>query len=489
MEPIRESSTTSVVASSEAFLAVEPAVNGHSEEVAIPDNLFPLPLTALERMYFEDDHRDYPCEFTVVMEFEGEMNRNAFEEAARQVIRRNPFMSAIVNRVHSRLHWSQVKFPDDQIRWLGNSTWNGIDRFDLRKRPGFRICGRTDGQKSEVYLSFHHAVSDGRGARRCILDWGTFYAMASTPTIAIPAADRLDYGRLKNRGAIPPGKAVQGIGNQTPARTFNWESIRNIYDFLSHWPTSIRSGQQTAPQNKVRHHLLNHHFHLSDVNRFRDQIRGTRFNLNDVSVALLLNAIAKWNRSHGESGSDRLYRVMLPVDLREPADEFMPAANRMSLVFIARPTNLCLDWPRLLPTIRDEMQYIEDHDCQHYLVKALPIVQSLPGFVGIMRLFPFCYYSAVLSHLGHTVRDMRHRFKLQDGQIVVGSIRFIRAGGPPPLRPKTRLGLATSFSMRELVINCQIDSLCFSKSDAEGFLGLYVQNWLDWSANIAEFRE
>jgi hypothetical protein len=202
--------------------------------------------------------------------------------------------------------------------------------------------------------------------------------------------------------------------------------------------------------------------------------------LNDVAIALLLNTIARWNRQHGETGHDRLYRILVPVDLRETGDERLPASNRLSFVFLTRPTSLCLDWPKLLGTIRDEMDYIDEHTCKYNLIHALPIVQALPGVVPFGARLPACFSTAVLTNLGNVLRKQRSRYSERDGHPLMGNLRFLRASGVPPLRPKTHLGIGMTMSLDEIVLQSQTDSRFFSSGSAESFLQFFAEGWLSW---------
>ncbi len=454
-----------------------------------PHDLFPLPLTAFEKFMLVDDHRDYPRTYTVLLELTGQLHQAAFETAMGEVIQRNPLLSAIVRKCHSRWHWTAVVFPSDEVRWGEPVTESGSLRIDLRKQPGFRVSGTTDGVNSEIRFTFHHAVCDGRGARRVILDWLTAYAAIMAPEQKHVRFDQLDYERLRRRGEFtrtPPRPKTELV----PAEPVTlMQRIRTIYQFLSQHPTPLRTSTK-LPRLRGRGpiEILSFRFSRSEVAQFRDRLRGSRIRLNDVAIAILLNSIAKWNRSHGESGSDRLYRILVPVDLREPSDQFLPAANRLSFVFITRHTSLCLDWPSLLATIRAEMDYIEEHGSQYNLVNALPVIQSVPGIVGAAVKIPICFSTAVLTNLGDTFRGVRRRFPEENGRPVIGNLQFVRAGGAPPIRPKTRLGIGLTISLGELVVQSQFDSQTFSPEDAAEFMRQFAANWQNWGNSTPEYR-
>lgn len=456
-----------------------------------PEDLFPLALTPVEKLMLVDDHVAYPRTFTVVLEFVGRLHQPAFEEAMLEVVRRNPLLSALVKKQQSKWHWVPTPFPIENIVWC-KSEWKLNDRsIDLRKSPGFRASGHTDGELSQVHLSFHHAVTDGQGARRVILDWLTYYSALTAPESKKVPADSLNYERLRIRGqyvrAIAPKVARQAVASKSPGL---WKRLRIIYDFLAQHPTPLRAGNPDPRLAKSNpNQVLTCRFDKDEVTLFRDRLRGTRITLNDVAIGLLLNAIAKWNRSHGETGRDRLYRILVPVDLRESGDELLPATNRLSFVFISRPTSLCLDFPRMISTIRSEMDYIEEHGAKYNFVNAMSVVHSIPGALRSIVRIPVCLSTAILTNLGDTVGRLRHRFPQENRRPIIGNLHYIRSLGVPPLRPKTRLGIGMTISLGELVIQGQFDPRAFCSTDATEFMQLIKDNWRNWVEGTPEFQD
>ncbi len=453
-----------------------------------PLDLFPLPLTPFEKLMLDDERPGYPRTFTVIVEFTGTLQRLPFEQAMREVVRRNPLLCAVVRKLQSKWNWVSTPFPAKQIAWESAESTEAAGLIDLRKMPGFRASGHTDGDKSELRLVFHHAVSDGQGARRIILDWLTLYAAIVRPDAKLAALDRLDYERLRRRGEFLRANAPKKLSSVPAPPTSFWQRCKLIFNFGSQIPTPLRSAVRVGRTARGGPpHSTVCRFDRRDLDRFRDKVRGTRMTLNDVAIGLLLNSIARWNRQNGETGRDRLYRILVPVDLRESGDLTLPATNRLSFVFIARPTSLCLDWPRLLETIRAEMDYIDDNGSKYDMVKTLPILQGIPGVIPIGVRVPACFSTAILTNLGDPARSLRHRFPEDDDGPIVGNLRFVRARAAPPLRPKTRLGIGMTISLGELVIQSHFDSNIFSSADSAAFSQLFADAWHRWSSSDAEF--
>ena len=452
-----------------------------------PQDLFPLPLTVFEQLMLEDDLPDFPKLFTVVVDFEGEMDRAAFEIAARETVRRNPLLCSRVARKHSRWHWMPGQFSEDQISWNSSNRDREHTWIDLRKQSGFHLAGWTDGTASQIRLTFHHAVSDGQGSRRVIIDWSTIYSLLMGADPKRVSLDDLNYDLLRDRGIFTRDRALEMASMPTASNSV-WQRLKAIYEFFAHQPVALRPKIKVTSATAHHAHLNSVRFDRSDVDRFRTRLRGTSIGLNDVAIALLLNLIAKWNRAHGETGIDRLYRILVPVDLREGGDDFLPASNRMSFIFLTRPTSLCLDFPRLLGTIRAEMDYIERHGSKYNLIRALPMLQSIPWAVPLGAKAPLCFSTAVLTNLGNTIRNLRHRHPHVDGRPLVGNLHYVRSSGVPPLRSKTRVGIGITFSAHEAVFECKMDSRTFSAECSDAFLASYAESWRHWAANSGDFQ-
>lgn len=453
-----------------------------------PADLFPLPISPFERLMWDDDHFRHPRVFTVVLEFNGVIDRAAYESAIRNVVRRNPLLSSVLRKVRGQWSWIYQRFPSDQIVWEDFHAPSNLSKFDIKRVPGFAACAKTDGTRSELHLIFHHAVADGHGARRVVIDWLTSYAAIVTPETQIAPLDELDYERLRNRSVFkttPVQEIVKPVPGESPSLK---QRVQMIVDFLRQQPVPLRSRSKVRRSKKPEpHHLQSDQLCREQVKQFRDRLRGSDINLNDVAVALLLNCIARWNRSHGEVGRDRLYRVLVPADLREASDKVMPAANKMSFLFIARPTSLCLDWKNLLPTIRAEMDYIDQHGSRFNLVNALPVAQSIPGLVKIGTRLPACFSTATLTNLGDTVGRLRWRFPADQGFPLIGNLHYVRSSGVPPLRPKTSVGIGLTISHGEMVIRSQVDSTRFNQADSAAFQKMYVESWMNWCQGQADF--
>ena len=122
--------------------------------------------------------------------------------------------------------------------------------------------------------------------------------------------------------------------------------------------------------------------------------------VNDLLVRDLFLELDQWNRSRDER---RKLHIAIPVNLRQPHHENMPAANVVSMVFLDRYDSALDDNSRLLDGIVKETMRVK----QNQLALTMPrLAHTLGRFPrGIQRLTgppdcTACRTTAVMSNLG-----------------------------------------------------------------------------------------
>lgn len=513
--PVSESSmATSILEPSLTLFGTAQTVTNRDDFEGCPaGNWSPLALTDFEWLMWCDDHRRYPRVFQLSAEFEGTFSRWAVAAAIPRVLDRHPLLSAIVKRNPEGWQWVPTSFPAEGLLWVDDAATAEAPTFDLRQSPGFRVFVSAQNGRSVITFWYHHAVCDGISARRILADFGASYGRLVDPQSTIRPPKRLDPHRLAERGRSRRILPTPKPSEATEQPLSVWEKIKTATEFLRLWPVPVRgrmlvttldsprapastpisdpasSSSQPEPiavrqpsRRRATSSLRPEPRALpsEDLDRIQSRLQGTRLQLHDVAAAVVLHTIASWNRQHGEAGRDRLYRLLIPVDLREVGDERLPAANKISFVFLTRPTSLCLDLDQLLGTVRAEMDYIDAHGCRHNLPQVLPAIRRLPGVLPLALRLPICYATAVLSYFGDVGRSIRSGFPRQDGRPVCGDVIFRHATGAPPLRPGTRLAFGMVITDGILRVSSHFDGQHFSAAAAELFLDQLMETWQAW---------
>jgi diacylglycerol O-acyltransferase len=189
----------------------------------------------------------------------------------------------------------------------------------------------------------HHALADGvSGAElmKIMLD-----ATPETPVCQVPPRQK----RRPRATQSPPPGGISGAVNSTLGSLLAFEA--GLLDFAQ---VFLGSGRQSALNGLIK--LLPEfaasierlpfnkpctgarkfcwaEFSMSDVQAVRESAGGT---VNDIILALVTRALARYAKLHGESVVNRFVRIVCPVNLR-PADQNGGMGNQISFLPVALP--------------------------------------------------------------------------------------------------------------------------------------------------------
>lgn len=435
--------------------------------------LFPLPLTAFEELMLLDDRPHYPATFSIVLQFEGRASSAALEVAFARALARHPLLTAQVSRQGGLSQWRLPDQDGPRVQWpaeydpMNPPEGRGID---LTREPGLRIWARSSGPTTDVSLQVHHACCDGLGARRFIIDLLLEYGRETAVGSELPNLDPIDPARLRDRGAI--GQTATA-GQQLRF----WERVRNAGRFL-------RGATPLAPpdrrgsawrQDPSRPRLLvTDSLGVDETDRLLQRIRLDDATLNDWSVAVLFRTLAEWNSERGRLRPGQQLRILIPTDLRERADRYAPAMNRLAFCFLVRRGAECADWPALVRGICDELAYIKRNRLGLDFARGLELAHRFPKLFPLLVKRPGCTASAILTNMGDCARGFHHRVPLRDGCPVVGDLVLRRVYGAPPIRRGTRAAFSLSTLGHQLHCSLQCDPYLFDVSSARALLDRYL---------------
>jgi hypothetical protein len=122
--------------------------------------------------------------------------------------------------------------------------------------------------------------------------------------------------------------------------------------------------------------------------------------LNDLLLRALFLTLAQHGQWHTPGRRGTWLRVCVPVNLRTAAQDPLPAANVVSMVFLDRRPRDMEDPGRLLSSIHDEMQLIKRLQLGLTFVLSLGLCQWLPGGLSRMCKSNRCMATGVLTNMG-----------------------------------------------------------------------------------------
>ena len=397
---------------------------------------------------FRDGTEGFPMQFYMQVKLNGVVDRDVLRVAVAEAFRRHPLLNAHVSKIHGRLNWVWAgdDFPEadwNVEQWQRNEPWKKT--IDLRKETGIRVWAEQKDDVAELTLQYHHACCDGIGASQFLQDIAVGYAHEygrRQGDDELPEARPLDVSLLANRGSQEGRRVANlqgGLGRRI--RVLLKYSLRYLKQKKIPFASRDQYGQTPQSGLGIRQVELNRR----QTRRIRDVAKDSNCSVNDLLVRELIMFAKSWNEKAGATSGGLSLReptgcVLVPVSLRGPADEHLPACNVVSYVFMARALSMAKDPLTMLESIRDEMQLVHQFQAGWMFTQALDFLKRIPGGLSLMMnsTNKSCMSTTVLSHMGNLFNAIGGRLPRNDnGLIQMGNLTVENIYGIPPLRQGT----------------------------------------------------
>ena len=453
--------------------SIEPATNAAT---FVAEEFWPSPLTPLEWFLCKSHRSDYPTSMLCQLNFLGEMDRADFAAAYSAAITRHPLLRSRVSaNANGRLFWTPDDAPLAPVDWGDDKTpflpW-GVG-FDLTRESGVRAAVRVGEQRSVLMLEFQHACCDGHGMMRVVEDLLAGYAAAQAGIEPESALWPLNYGRLRERGRYLPSRRPPGAGLQDAI----WRGSEAA-SFLSQAPRPLAPGDRGDSLSPRRRPAISTHYLTKDESRaIRASVAADRGTLNDLYLSVVFKLLAEWNLRHDLRADQGNLRILMPVDLRVPGDEALPAANAMTFGFLNRRAVECQDMPSLLAGIRRETLALQEDRSAVEILDVLGALAASPRAAELIVGSSFCLATAIVTNLGDPTRRFFTRLPRKGGLLHVGNLLVESATGFPPLRPRTRVAFGFGAYGGRIVLSLRWDPRCYTDRDADMLMQDYIAPW------------
>lgn len=436
-----------------------------------------LSFTPFEESLYVDDCPAYPWNILFRLTFDGPLDRAVFDRAQAAVVRRHPLLRAAARR--SKLGRFSWVWPDDgsptspvRVHWNEHTvgSWPVVRRLPLEQGSTLDIWASEAAGRTEVLLHFQHVAVDGLGAVQVIGDLLLAYDAYSRG--ASPAWPPLDDAILRRRGTYGYN-AIKFLRNLTKLSV----GLRGVKQFLARKPVPLLPHEpavRTMPQPATYPALLTHAFTTADTQSLLAAARASDATLNDLLARDLLLALHQWRERRSTVPDDEWLRLLVPVNMRTPEDQAMPAANVMSTVFLDRDgAQLRGDATALLHSVHDEMALIKRNDLGLIYLLSLRVSGIFPGVMErAVHKQKFCC-TAILTNIMRPLETLplpRCDGRLQAGPVHLDDLEFFA-----PVRPLTCASFGIATYAGRLHVSLQADSRFLSASDINELQGCYVE--------------
>jgi hypothetical protein len=446
-----------------------------------------LPLTAFEEHMLVDDRASHPMVIVARFDFHGVAPVARLETALADVLQREPLLRARVERRPGRrLRW--VPGPTPVLRQTGGgqagdgqvsdaAIRTSLPRLDPWSGPVFHAEVMSHAAGWSLVVAVHHAVCDGLGLSGFIERW--FLAVEDKPprrrwsdtelTAALAGRGRVAAtwrGFLTLLPRLRPGLAgirqyvsrrvasLSGTGRD-PAASPTPEMA--CVPEMAWCPTILTTTLEPAVEEAIER-----------------QAREAGVRVNDVLAASFIAAVgSQLDREPGTvQQGDRWIRLGVPMSLRTKSDHALPAANRVSMVFLDRRIADRHEFQRLVRSVHDELELIRSHDLGHIFPLSLAASRWLPGGLERTTDSPEPQATAVLSNLGTCF--WRSPLVDAEGVVHVGGSRLEGWWMVPPVRPGTAVAAATHETSGRRTLAVSVDETVVTAAEVKPLIAAFL---------------
>lgn len=434
---------------------------------------FPLKVTAFEEFMLRDDRVTLPMSFFIEIGLSGDIDRDELDAAFREALNRHPMLSARIRSSWLRESWIEGP-PDCRIQWL--TAADGLPAsherwIDIRNSGGLRCWVLPAGESVRVIFQFHHASTDGIGALRFIGDLLALYGLRTTsaeaePPVLMPA----EHTMLARRGEFWQSARP---ANFWPRLLFRLKEVLGQFPRpLAHSASANLGRSDTSPVS--RRLFVTRILENRELRRLNKAAADRAITPNDILTWAVFQTLQQWNRHLNQDSPGRVYRIILPTNLRTPDYEHCSAANVISYSVITK-SSAEISHESLLSVIAQESTVSVSGQEAGMVLMCLNLGRRVPGLLRAFTALPLCLSTAVLTNVGDVRRQFGNKFPLRQGKIMVGNATMDYLLGAAPIRPSTHLAVSLGKYAGRLLINLNVDPVLFSDDDAEQLADLYIE--------------
>lgn len=440
------------------------------------DELFPLTLSDFEHYAFRDDSAEHPMVIVLRTPFEGTLDESAFRLALEKTLNDNPLLRAVVNDSGWSTKWNLLPGHKPKLTTVSYDSDHPplhcpLRRIDLRKEAGVEFHLRLCANRGVLITYFHHACVDGIGAIRFLGDvFAQYGVMTATDSEERPILREPSPELLLKRGTTKmPGRQR---GRRAPVLHTILETGR-LFLRKSYALTRLPKSSPPASMKQEVNNIITTRVLPRAVLKHLKKVASSRgVTTNDLCMMIFLQQIAKWSSADPAAKSVDLFRVLMPVSMRNPAHDKLSAANVVSYVFHSYRRRDVTSSASLLKAIHRKSHQMLNRNEGAAMLHGFALSRRIPGLFGLSQRMQPNYATAVLTNVGEVRRIFENRFPLKQGRAVAGNIVIQRVDGVAPTRENTNIAMSFGTYGGELIMHINRNTRVISAADADRLLQL-----------------
>lgn len=439
----------------------------------------------MEDYMLRDDSTAYPMDCVRLLHFSGLLQKEMISRSFAEILRRHPTLNFRVEKERNRYFWVPAE-NQPEILWknwdetpecLNESGFPVMKPFDLKKEAGFRLYVVESEKENwtKLLFQFHHSTTDGTGEMQVLAEFMTIYARelgTIPPETELPELAPAKLPLRSNLGATWKNYLRNIVQSEIYRQVLVWKSSQPLFPMEPVSP-------ETPPGNYP--FLLSLQFTPEETQAYAQKASALGVTLNDLLLRDFCVTIQTWRKQNlqGKLPGGNV-RINVPVNLRQPFHQNLPAANIFSSVFLDHSTRQIDGDPgRLLQSIHREMIDVKNRDLKFVFPRVLTFAYHFPGLLEIFLHSGSCRSTGVLSNLKRVFTDVPVP-RDPEGKILLGPCVLESVDAAPPIRSKTMVSVSALTYANCLRLCFRCDGHFLSVPAIENFLKTF-KNQMDFS--------
>ena len=437
-----------------------------------------VPLNCVDKCLLALHSINEPMLFYVVVDLEGEIDRDRLDRAIASAQQAHPVMKTIVRTRNFRLFreiqesggvtvlsfadQTQLENPENYLSSWMNRPLNTSKEFPMRA-----LLLKRNALQSSLIFTFHHSAADGlRGvifARKVAECYNGGLSEDCKSTVDVRTGGKAD-------------ELLEFARSQRPKVERYYRKM--IFSLFQRFVISA-----LPPPTRVFHDKSGRSRGLAfctrtilpeELTQVQSKAKAARVGLNDIFLAASYLAVQKWNSMHGKS-SNRI-RVMVPVNISPEGFRHMVSNHVSWLSFTSAPKDR-LDSDKLVRKARADITNAFASGMPFSLIYFFYVCSRFPMFVlremARFLIVTRIYVDTILiTNVGFAWSKPGSREPAVTG---MGSARVLNVSGSAPAVTPMGVGIAICTYDNNLNLSLTYRAALLSRDQAEMFLGLYVE--------------
>lgn len=433
-------------------------------------DLFPLPLTSMERFHWFDRNPRFTNHIYGRLVFKGSVDEELANQAARYAYARHPLLFCRIVKRGGQLAWDWDPSLMDDFRLNGKR-----DDDDSAGVPCLKIHCHCDGEFTTFMFEVSHSICDGLAAIQGIVEvLQTYHELVTKGESAVKlrklnndslmARDVLglkQYSYLKHLWKQPLGLygAAKFIGRKPMELFSNSDSIEN-------W------NSETQPL------IQGIWLDLEASQRLKEKANSMNVSANTIFFGELMKTLDSFRDRYAESKSPWV-RVLLPMSVRKFADRRMSACNRTTIVQVDRKASDFTS-SNFYDSLDREIKIIREWELSKLFLLSVRGMSLVPGMLQKAASTDKCRGTAVFANLAEPLRQLRVPSRQSEDvkELEVGNLRLVDLDFVGPIRHRMPLNVSVQKHFGRYRISMHFDPRIIPEDVRKEILSAYEKSLL-----------